>query len=196
MTMSCKKNFGKEIFFQHTWLRQILLDLLCEIGHKSKRTYCAGSEKFAREIAQDLNRTSKDFIENISEVLSQVKLKAGDLGDFGLTLERELRSACEIDALQHHLTEIGKGGAKFVVLIDDLDLGWDNTKTANNLLLGLLSATNYLAGLNCGVFPIVFLREDVYTILLSETQHSDKYRDVEPNTMGPTTANIYIRRTN
>jgi len=46
-------------------------------------------------------------------------------------------------------------------------------------LLGLLSATNYLAGLNNSIHPIVFLREDVYTILLSQTQHSDKYRDVE-----------------
>ncbi|SEM84893.1 hypothetical protein SAMN04489760_1691 [Syntrophus gentianae] len=25
-------SFGKEIFFQHTWLRQILLDSLCRVG--------------------------------------------------------------------------------------------------------------------------------------------------------------------
>jgi alpha-D-ribose 1-methylphosphonate 5-triphosphate synthase subunit PhnL len=54
-----KEHFNEEIFFQHTWLRQILLDLLCEIGHKAKGVYCSGSQQFARQIAQDLNRTSK-----------------------------------------------------------------------------------------------------------------------------------------
>ena len=46
-----KECFGEEIFFQHTWLRQILLDLLCEIGHKAKGSYCNGSETFARRVA-------------------------------------------------------------------------------------------------------------------------------------------------
>jgi hypothetical protein len=64
-------------------------------------------------------------------------------------------------------------------LIDDLDLGWNNSETANNLLLGLLSATNYLSAITQNMFICVFLREDVYEILITKTQHSDKYRNVE-----------------
>lgn len=174
-----KESFGEEIFFQHTWLRQILIDLLCVIGHSAKGTYCQGSHAYAREIAQELNRTSKDLVENISEILEKTKLKAGKLGEFGLALENQLKEISEVDALQHHVVELAKGGAHFVALIDDLDLGWDNSATANNLLLGLLSASNYISGLHECIHPIVFLREDVYTILLNKTQHSDKYRDVE-----------------
>jgi len=29
--------YGQEIFFQHTWLRQILLDCLCSVGHKKMK---------------------------------------------------------------------------------------------------------------------------------------------------------------
>jgi hypothetical protein len=174
-----KESFGDEIFFQHTWLRQIFIDLLCIVGHSARGTYCHGSLAYARNIAQELNRTSKDFVENISEVLEKAKLKAGSLGEFGLTLDNKLKEISEVDALQHHLIELAKNGAHFVALIDDLDLGWDNSPTANNLLLGLLSASNYISGLHQSMHPIVFLREDVYTILLSKTQHSDKYRDVE-----------------
>lgn len=171
--------FGQEIFFQHTWLRQILLDSLCLVGDYVKGTYAQDSVEFARRIAVELNRTSKDFVENVADILSKVKGKAGSLGDFGLHLERELRNIAEVDSLEYHLLKIAESGAKFVVLIDDLDLGWDNSQTANNMLLGLLAATNYLSGKSHNIFTCVFLREDVYSILIAQTQHSDKYRNIE-----------------
>lgn len=111
--------------------------------------------------------------------MSKVKGKAGSLGDFGIDVERELRNIAEVDALEHHVLSITASGASFVVLIDDLDLGWDNSATANNMLLGLLAATNYLSGKSHNIFLCVFLREDVYSILVTQTQHSDKYRNVE-----------------
>lgn len=171
--------FGQEIFFQHTWIRQILLDCLCMVGHRAKGRYAKDSVDFARAISIQQNRTSKDFVENISDVLQRVKAKVGELGEFGLTLERELRSVAEVDALEHHLREVANGGAKFVVLVDDLDLGWDNSQIANNLLLGLLSAVNYLASLTQNIYVCIFLREDVYSILITKTQHADKYRNIE-----------------
>lgn len=173
------EEFGKEIFFQHTWLRQILLDSLCKIGDTAKGTYAAESLEFARKISLQLNRTSKDLVENISEVLGSLKVKAGSLGDLGLTIERQLRDIAEVDALQYHLTSLCNSGAKIVILVDDLDLGWDNSETANNLLLGLLAATNHIAGAHKNIHTTIFLREDVYSILISQTQHSDKYRNVE-----------------
>jgi hypothetical protein len=171
--------FGREIFFQHTWLRHILLDSLCKIGDSAKGKYAADSLKFARDLSLQLNCTSKDLVENISEVLSSIKIKAGSLGDLGLALERELREVAEVDSLQHHLVALCDSGAELIVMIDDLDLGWDNSKTANNLLLGLLSATSSISSLHKNIHTIIFLREDVYSILVSQTQHSDKYRNVE-----------------
>src|SRR5579875_339845 len=171
--------FGHEIFFQYTWLRQISLDCLCVAGHSGKGKYVTESLEFARKISLELNRTSKDFVENVADVLSKIKAKAGDLGEFGLQIEKELRSVADLDALEHHLFQIAQSGLEFVVLIDDLDLGWDNSPAANNMLLGLLAATNYISGKSHHIFPCTFLREDVYSILVSHTQHSDKYRNVE-----------------
>jgi hypothetical protein len=171
--------FGQEIFFQHTWLRQILLDSLCVIGDNVKGKYVQDSVEFARRIAVELNRTSKDFVENVADILSKVKGKAGSLGDFGVHIERELRSIAEVDSLEHHTLRILESGASLVVLIDDLDLGWDNSQTANNMMLGLLAAANYLSGKSHNIFLCVFLREDVYSILITQTQHSDKYRNIE-----------------
>lgn len=121
--------------------------------------------EFAREISIQQNRTSKDLVENISDILSRIKLKAGDLGEFGLQLERELRNVADVDALEYHVLSLAGEGAKVVILIDDLDLGWDNSMPANNMLLGLLLAVSYIAGQTHKIHPILFLREDVYSIL-------------------------------
>jgi hypothetical protein len=130
-------------------------------------------------LQQIKNRTSKDIVENITDVLGTLKVKAGSLGDFGLQLEKELRDIADVDALDASCESIANQGKEFVVLIDDLDLGWDNSEAANNLLLGLLSAANYLGGAIQEIHTIIFLREDVYSILLTHTQHADKFRDVE-----------------
>lgn len=173
------RNYGEEIFFQHTWLRQILLDSLCVAGDNAKGHYAEDSLEFARSVALQLNRTSKDFVENVADILSKVKGKAGSLGEFGVHIERELRAIADADSLEYHMLRIAQSGATFVILVDDLDLGWDNSQTANNLLLGLLTATNYLSGKSHNIFPCIFLREDVYSILIAQTQHSDKYRNIE-----------------
>lgn len=173
------ESFGQEIFFQHTWLRQILLDSLCMLGHSAKGKYAKDSLEFARSISTELNRTNKDLVENISDVLARVKAKVGKLGDFGLALERELRNIADADALEFHLRSLLNDGAKLVILIDDLDLGWNNSEAANNLLLGLLSAANYLSSMSQNLYICIFLREDVYSLLITKTQHSDKYRNIE-----------------
>lgn len=187
--------FGQEIFFQHTWLRQILLDCLCVSGGKAKGKYCAESLEFARNVSVELNATSKDIVENIVDVVSKIKLKAGTLEEFGLNLERELRSIAGVEALEYHMRKLCEGGAQYVVLIDDLDLGWNNSDVANNFLLGLLAAINHLSNVHQNIFLAVFLREDVYSLIISKTQHSDKYRNIERIRWGkPELVSILERR--
>lgn len=170
---------GDEILFCHTWLRQIFLDCLCAVGHGERNKFSTESFEFARNIANQQNRTSKDLVENIADVVSRIKGKVANLGEFGINIEKELRNVADVDALEHHFLEIANSGAQFVVLIDDLDLGWNNSETANNLILGLLSAANYIGSKTGNAFVCIFLREDVYALIIKKTQHSDKYRNVE-----------------
>lgn len=176
---SLSDGFGEEIFFQHSWLRQMMLDSLCILGHSAKGKYTSKSLEFARRISRELNRTSKDIVENVAEMLQKIKVKAGKLGDLGLQLEKELRNVADVDSLEHHLLEITKSGAKIVIMVDDLDLGWDNSELSNNLLLSLLSASSYVQSISDNIHVMVYLREDVYSILMEKTQHSDKYRNIE-----------------
>ncbi|MCC5853885.1 MAG: hypothetical protein JJU30_13675 [Alkalimonas sp.] len=121
---SLSNGFGEEIFFQHSWLRQMMLDCLCKVGHAAKGKYASESLEFARSISKELNRTSKDIVENVAEILQKIKVKAGKLGDLGLQLEKELRNVADVDSLEHHLIAITNSNAKFVIMVDDLDLVW------------------------------------------------------------------------
>jgi hypothetical protein len=176
---SLADDFGQEIFFQHTWLRQAFLDCLCAHGRSQRDGLATGHSEYARATARKLLDTPKDLVENIADILAKMKLKAGKLGDFGLQLEKEMRQAAEIDELEHHLVGLTKEGLSFVILVDDLDLGWDNSATSNKLLLGLLNACNYLTALSPNIFPCIFMREDVYSILILQSAHADKFRNVE-----------------
>lgn len=156
-----------------------MLDCLCKVGHAAKGKYASESLEFARSISKELNRTSKDIVENVAEILQKIKVKVGTLGDLGLQLEKELRNVADVDSLEHHLIAITNSNAKFVIMVDDLDLGWDNSDLSNNLLLGLLSASSYIQSIATNIHVIIYLREDVYSILMEKTQHSDKYRNIE-----------------
>lgn len=67
-------------------------------------------------------------------------------------------------------------------MVDDLDVGWDNSERANQILLGLLTASSYLKALHKNINLVFFIRDDIYSILMKKTTHSDKYRDVFPIT--------------
>jgi hypothetical protein len=65
------------------------------------------------------------------------------------------------------------------VCVDDLDHGWNNTRITNAFLLGLLAAAQRLKAVIPSAMIYLFVREDVYNILVERTQHSDKYRNIE-----------------
>ena len=173
------EGFGEEVFFQYVWLKQMLLECLNCVGQTAGGGLVSGSMAFAREIAKQRSATPPDLIESLTAALQRLKIKAGKLGDLGVAVEAEVRAAAEIEALEANFRDLVSEGHSFVVLIDDLDLGWDNSETSNRLLLGLLSARTYLASISHRVYPCVFLREDVYSIIISLTGHADKYRNVE-----------------
>jgi hypothetical protein len=92
---SLHQGFGEEIFFHYTWLRQIFLDCLAAVGSSVAGSLVAGELAFARDIARSRLGTQTDLVENIGEMLQRIKLKAGKLGDLGLSVEKELREASE-----------------------------------------------------------------------------------------------------
>jgi hypothetical protein len=173
-----RDNFGDELFFQYAWLRHLMAEVFSTIGSGRGGTLLTGSYAEARDFAAKRGRITADLLETVRHVLSTVKLKAGSLGELGIDAERILREAAELDYFEYHIKQILADGNNIVALVDDLDIGWDNSDLGNQYLLGVLLAANYLNALSASLRVYLFLREDIYRLLMQRTQHSDKYREI------------------
>lgn len=173
------EDYNNEIFFQYAWLRHIYLQALNLIGSSLNNKMLSGSFAFARHISEKNLCSNNDILETFRNYLTKVKIQAGKLGDLGVNIEKELIDIADITSYEFHLSEILKTGKKIIYMFDDLDLGWNNSELTNNILLGLLATLNHTKGVNENFHTFIFIRSDMYRILLSLTQHSDKYRDLE-----------------
>jgi len=173
------ENFNDELFFQYIWLRHLCRQGLISFGQSSNSDNTNVSVKFALGLARENDLQEKSLLEDAVDMLGKIKIKAGKIGELGLHDDKELRNHSELEVFEYHIINIVALGYKIVWLIDDLDLGWNNSKVSNNFLLGLIHAANYLKTLSQNLHIIIFLREDVYSLLMSKTQHSDKFRDIE-----------------
>ncbi|MBF0860426.1 hypothetical protein HKD24_14715 [Gluconobacter sp. LMG 31484] len=169
-------NFGAEIFFQYVWLKYIYHEIIMFFG-----ALPTGEKLSARSRNFFLQQGGpRDIIETVGNILTRIKIKAGKLGDLGIDLEKEILNASEINIIEGIIKEVyDNHSLEIIVLVDDLDLGWDNSKTSNDMLLGLLSASSKIQSKFKSIFPIISLREDIYSILMSKTQHADKLRNIE-----------------
>ncbi len=173
-------NFGEEVFFQYAWMRLLFYKAVVAFGDSSQGKYVKNSFEFARNLAKKDQLTSPDILEVVADLFTKIQVKAGKLGDLGINIEKDLKVLSDVPQYMFHTNNIiEKTDVKIIFLIDDLDHLWDNSRTSNNLLLGLLSCCNTMQAFSSNIHLFIAMREDVYKILLRDTQHSDKYRNIE-----------------
>jgi len=173
-----KEERSDETVFQYAWLNSIMRKCLNAIGSEQGNKLTVGSAEAARKFAKSEGVANADFVESVSAILSSIKLKLKEVGELGLQLENIIKESSAIDSYEYHLKTLAGEGCKTTILVDDLDIGWDNSDRSNQILLGLLTASMYLKAIHNNVNLIFFIRDDIYSILMKKTTHSDKYRDV------------------
>lgn len=170
---------SNDIIFQYAWLDNIMRKSLNVVGSNVSNTLTMGSLTAAREFAKQEGFSNLDFFESVTKLVKDLKLKLPIAdSEFGVNLESLVKQASCIDQYEFHLINLAKDGLHITILVDDLDVGWDNTERSNEILLGLLSASMYLKSLHENINLIFFIRDDIYSILMKKTTHSDKYRDM------------------
>lgn len=173
-----KEERGDETIFQYAWLNSIMRKCLNVIGSEQGSKLTSGSADAARKFAKAEGVTNSDFVESVVKILSSIKIKLESVGELGLQLENIIKESSAIDRYEYHLKKLAEDNYKTTILIDDLDIGWDNSERSNQILLGLLTASMYLKSIHKNVNLIFFIRDDIYSILMKKTTHSDKYRDI------------------
>lgn len=173
-----KEERSDEAIFQYAWLNSIMRKSLNIIGSESANKLTIGSAEAARKFAISEGVANSDFVESVTKIIDSIKLKLKDVATIGLQLESIIKETSAIDRYEYHLKNLADDNCNITILVDDLDIGWDNSDRSNQILLGLLTASMYLKALHKNINLIIFIRDDIYSILMKKTTHSDKYRDV------------------
>ncbi|EPF8033108.1 P-loop ATPase, Sll1717 family [Vibrio fluvialis] len=173
-----KEDRSDESIFQYAWLKSIMRKCLNTIGSIKEGKLTVGSASTARAFAKSEGVYNEDFVESVTSILQSVKMKLGNSAELGIQIENLIRETSEIDSYEYHLKNLAIDKCKTTILIDDLDIGWDNSERSNKILLGLLTAAMHMQAIHENVNVIIFIRDDIYSILLKKTTHSDKFRDV------------------
>lgn len=173
-----KEERSDEVIFQYSWLHNIMRKLLNKVGDFKEGKLTTSSASAARDFARQEGCFNLDLMESFTKIIESLKIKQKDIGELGINLESLVKESTGNDQYEYHILKLAKEGCKFIVLVDDLDVGWDNSERSNEILLGLLTASSYLKSIHSNVHVILFMRDDIYSILMKKTTHSDKYRDV------------------
>lgn len=167
-----------EIFYRFLWIQHLFQLALVKVGDRCAGKKTSASEEFARKMAKEFEMTTPDFIEALTNAAQAVKVTLGEKGNFGLNIENQIRHSLDVDTYEYHIKKLIEDEYEFCFIVDDLDLGWDNSKAANELLQGLLNSITYIKNIsNVSIF--VCIRNDIYDMLMSQTTHSDKFRNCE-----------------
>lgn len=167
-----------EVFYRFLWIQHLFQLALIKVGDQCAGKKVSASEEYARKMAKEYEMATPDFIEALTNAAQAVKVTLGEKGDFGLNIENQIRRSLDVDTYTYHIKKLVTEEYKFCFIVDDLDLGWDNSKAANDLLQGLLNSITYIKDIiNVNIF--VCIRNDIYDMLMSQTTHSDKFRNCE-----------------
>lgn len=169
------EKFNEPLFFQYFWLSLLYQEAIFALDEKG----LVSSTSRAKPLAAEFNRTRRNIPELIANIINRIRLKAGSFGEIGGNIDVTLKQETSVEVLENALKEIIDIGYKITWIVDDLDICWDNSDTANKFILGLTLALNYIKSVSQSLHVIICLREDIYQIILKKYQHSDKLRSVE-----------------
>lgn len=115
--------------------------------------------------------------------ISQLKGKIGPVeGEIGVGAADDLGKIFKMDELLGLIPslKLALRKTKFVVFIDELDQSWNNSNTANQFLVSLLTAAIQLRGISDNLHVVVFLRTEIFDLLKPFLPQLDKLRsDIE-----------------
>lgn len=180
----------RDVIYTHTWVSYIYEKIICLIGERIneepgvKIDKLVGSRKFASDMSKDVGIYQKTLAGYMQNIINGLKIEAGKLGKIGISIgegediQTKVSELSKINIYGYHIEKL-IGDYKVAILVDDLDQGWDGSEESNSFTKGIMYAMDQLNTTFPDIRTALFIREDMYAIILAGMQHSDKYRNAE-----------------
>ena len=169
----------KQGAYAAAWKYLLYILIMKEIN-KSGRSFKSGS---AAKIYEYLRDNHKDEQSNpIAILISYLKRLEGiKIGKYEASFKtQELTRLYKLDEIIHLLPSLYELCKKMnvVVLIDELDKGWDSSEDAKAFISGLFQAAMSINEATNSIRVLISLRKELYDSIPSLYEDAQKYRDI------------------
>ncbi len=179
MASETRGSWAKHGAYAAAW--KYLLYVLAMKAYASRPGLRTGA---ARRIYEYVRDRHANFEKNpIGSLISYLKRLEGiKVGSYEASLKAaELHKMYKLEELTTVLADlesVAKSSAPIVILIDELDRGWDASEDAKAFVGGLFQAATTMPSLTPSVRILVSLRKELYDNIPSLYEDAQKYRDI------------------
>ena len=171
--------WAKHGAFSSAWKYLILVKAIQALSKDGKKIKTGPSARIY-EYLRDKHADSQD--NPISVLISYLKRIEGlKVGTYEASVKTKqlasLYQLQELEPIYDSLRELLKS-QKIIVIIDELDKGWDNSEDARSFVSGLFQASIWLNEQFSGLTTYISLRQELYDSIPSLYDDTQKYRDL------------------
>jgi len=162
--------------FISTWIFTILFEVFKRICANPRGIPPRHLKRIKSFIADNSAYADVDLF---TRFVSRLKRISGiKLGEYELSIKtRELQKLYALEGLYELIPDLRIGLREDVmILIDELDQGWDNSPHSNAFIASLLQAAYRIGRLNLPIRVVVFIRTEIFDLVRSRLDQLDKLR--------------------
>jgi hypothetical protein len=167
--------WDEEQAFVSTWIFTILVEVF--------RTVCGthrGKDKALSRIRNFLQQHSEyNDVDLFTRFITRLsRIQAIKVGNYEIAIKtKELQRLYALDDVYALIPDLRKAlNDDILVLLDELDTGWDNTEHANRFVASLMQAAIRVQALGLRIRVVAFLRSEIFDLVKHSLDHLDKLR--------------------
>lgn len=168
--------WDEEEAFVSTWIFSILVEVLKRITDNPRGIKGKDLKKIKAYLSSNARYRNVDLFTRFIGYLKTIQ--GVKLGDYEITLKtRMLQELYALEDLYGLVPEL-RNALKddILVLIDELDQGWDNSAHSNRFVASLMRAAMKIQNLGLKIQVVVFVRSEIFDLVKSQLDQLDKLR--------------------
>jgi hypothetical protein len=166
----------EERAFAATWEFSILLEVFKQLSLDSRSLPKPAHSEVVAFLRRYSDFVSDDLFSRFIRYLEQIQsVKVAGIEIAAKT--KQLQALYALEPLYDLVLKIKRHmRKKILILIDELDQGWDNSDNANRFLAGLIQAAIKIQSLNIQAHVVVFVRSEIWELVRTKLAQLDKIR--------------------
>lgn len=168
--------YDEDDAFVSTWVFTILIEMFKRVCDNPRGFQAKALQRIRKYLTANYDYKEADLLTRFIEYMKRIQ--AVKIGDYELAIKtRKLQELYALEDAYSLIPDLRKGLKEdILILIDELDQGWDNTPHSNRFIGSLLQAALKIQNMGVRAHVIVFVRSEIFDIIKGQVDQLDKLR--------------------